>query len=53
MEYDENEIMSAAKKAGIKLVKSDSQNNVIYPDGTEKYIDVRIKKNKKLNDREK
>lgn len=53
MEYDENEIMSAAKKAEIRLVKSDSKNNVIYPDGTEKYIDVRIKKNKNLNDRKK
>lgn len=48
MEYDDNKIMSAAKEAGIKLVKSDSKNNVIYPDGTEAY-----KKNKKLNDREK
>lgn len=48
----EDEILAAAKSAGIKLVKSDSKNNVIYPDGTEAYIDVRIK-SKKSTERKK
>jgi len=43
MNYDKKMILDAAVKAGIVLVESDSSNNVIYTDGTEEYVDVRIK----------
>lgn len=45
MSYDKKTILDAAKKAGINLIENNSNNNIIYPDGTEEYIDVRIKNN--------
>jgi len=46
MDYDKKVILDAAKKAGVNLVEDNSKNNVLYSDGTEEYVDVRINSSK-------